>query len=216
MTSANTSPTQTPNLVYILADDMGVGDVSCLDERCAWHTPRLDQLAAEGMRFTDAHSSSAVCTPSRYSILTGRYAWRSWLTRVTVGTSGGLLDDHQPTIASMLQQAGYRTSCVGKWHMGWEWACKKGHEMPIRDPNAIAGMATLLNGLISIKPLKVAPSTLASMNILASQPHWTCLPMSMSKVIAPRNPRLHGEQRGTFSARDHARKISYRIPFSAP
>ena len=114
---------------------MGVGDVSCLDERCAWHTPRLDQLAAEGMRFTDAHSSSAVCTPSRYSILTGRYAWRSWLKRgVTVGTSGGLLDDHQPTIASMLQQAGYRTSCVGKWHMGWEWACKKGHEMPIRDP----------------------------------------------------------------------------------
>ena len=116
-----------PNVIYILADDMGIGDVACLDQRCAWPTPHLDRLAARGMRFEDAHSSSAVCTPSRYSILTGRYAWRSWLKQgVTNGASAGLLRPGMPTVATMLRDAGYRTNCIGKWHMGWEWAQKAG------------------------------------------------------------------------------------------
>jgi arylsulfatase A-like enzyme len=116
-----------PNLIYIFADDMGYGDVSCLNENAAFTTVHLDQLAAEGMRFTDAHASSAVCTPSRYSLLTGRYNWRSVLkSGVTGGYSRPILEDDRLTVASMLQEQGYQTACVGKWHLGLEWRLKDG------------------------------------------------------------------------------------------
>ncbi len=111
-----------PNLIYILADDMGYGDVSCLNPQAAWKTPAFDRLAAEGIAFTDAHSSSAVCTPSRYSILTGRYNWRSRLKQgVLGGYSPPLIEDGRSTVASLLRDVGYRTACVGKWHLGLEW-----------------------------------------------------------------------------------------------
>lgn len=116
-----------PNLIFILADDMGYGDVSCLNERAAFKTVHLDRLAAGGMRCTDAHSSSAVCTPSRYSVLTGRYSWRSVLkSGVTGGYSRPILEDGRLTVASMLKEQGYRTACVGKWHLGLEWRLKDG------------------------------------------------------------------------------------------
>jgi arylsulfatase A len=116
-----------PNLVYIFTDDMGYGDVSCLNETSAFKTPQLDSLAAQGMRCTDAHSSSAVCTPSRYSVLTGRYNWRSTLKQgVTGGYSQPLLESGRLTVASMLKEQGYRTACVGKWHLGLEWQLKSG------------------------------------------------------------------------------------------
>lgn len=116
-----------PNLVYIFADDMGYGDVSCLNENAAFQTVNLDQLAASGMRFTDMHASSAVCTPSRYSLLTGRYNWRSVLkSGVTGGYSRPILEDDRLTIASMLKEQGYKTACVGKWHLGLEWRLKDG------------------------------------------------------------------------------------------
>src|SRR6056297_282614 len=93
-----------PNIVYIFADDMGYGDVSCLNENAAFKTANLDRLAAQGMRCTDAHSSSAVCTPSRYSVLTGRYNWRSILKRgVTGGYSQPILEEGRLTVASMLK-----------------------------------------------------------------------------------------------------------------
>lgn len=111
-----------PNLVYILADDMGIGDLTCYNERSAWATPNLDRLANEGLRCDDAHSSSAVCTPSRYSILTGRYAWRSWLKRGVVGGyNRALIEPGRTTIATTLRDQGYRTACVGKWHLGVDW-----------------------------------------------------------------------------------------------
>lgn len=111
-----------PNLIYILADDMGYGDVSCLNPRAAWKTAAFDRLSAEGLTFTDAHSASAVCTPSRYSILTGRYNWRSRLKHgVLGGYSPPLVEEGRSTVASMLRGAGYRTGCVGKWHLGMEW-----------------------------------------------------------------------------------------------
>ncbi|MFW5856930.1 MAG: sulfatase family protein [Planctomycetota bacterium] len=114
---------QAPNVVYILADDMGYGDLSCLNPESKIRTEHLDRIAAGGMRFTDAHSSSAVCTPSRYSILTGRYNWRSELKQgVLFGYSQSLIEPNRATVASMLQAEGYRTACVGKWHLGWEWA----------------------------------------------------------------------------------------------
>lgn len=116
-----------PNLVYILADDMGYGDVSCLNPQGKIKTTNLDRLAAQGMRCTDAHSSSAVCTPSRYSVLTGRYNWRSVLKHgVTGGYSQPILEDGRLTVASMLKALGYRTACVGKWHLGLGWRLKNG------------------------------------------------------------------------------------------
>jgi len=116
-----------PNLIYIFADDMGVGDVSCFNEGAQWTTVNIDRLAAEGMACTDVHSSSAVCTPSRYSVLTGRYNWRSTLkSGVTGGYSRPILEDGRMTVASMLKEQGYRTACVGKWHLGLEWRLKDG------------------------------------------------------------------------------------------
>lgn len=116
-----------PNLIYIFADDMGYGDVSCLNAKAAFETANLDRLAAGGMKCTDAHASSAVCTPSRYSVLTGRYNWRSILKQgVTGGYSRPVLEDGRLTVASMLKEVGYRTACVGKWHLGLNWPLKDG------------------------------------------------------------------------------------------
>ncbi|MCE5326904.1 MAG: arylsulfatase [Planctomycetaceae bacterium] len=112
-----------PNIVYVLADDMGYGDVSCLNGESKIRTANIDRMAARGMIFRDAHASSAVCTPSRYSILTGRYNWRSTLkSGVNFGFSGPLIERGRMTVASLLKTAGYRTACVGKWHLGWTWA----------------------------------------------------------------------------------------------
>ena len=112
-----------PNIIYILADDMGYGDLSCLNPGSKIHTQNLDRLAAEGMRFRDAHASSAVCTPSRYSILTGRYNWRSALKEgVTWGYSPPLIEPGRVTVAELLQSQGYATACIGKWHLGLGWA----------------------------------------------------------------------------------------------
>jgi len=112
-----------PNIVYILADDLGYGDLGCLNPDSKIATPNLDRLAAQGMKFTDAHSGSAVCTPTRYGILTGRYAWR---TRLKKGVLGGysppLIEPGRLTVASLLKQKGYQTACVGKWHLGFDWA----------------------------------------------------------------------------------------------
>ncbi len=116
-----------PNIVYILADDMGYGDISCLNENSRINTPCLDRLASEGMVFTDAHSSSAVCTPSRYSILTGRYNWRSELKYgVLHGYSPHLIEPGRMTVASYLRDHGYNTACIGKWHLGMDMPLKDG------------------------------------------------------------------------------------------
>jgi arylsulfatase A-like enzyme len=108
----------TPNLVVILADDLGYGDLGCYGAKLI-ATPHIDRLAREGMRFTDAHSPSAVCTPTRYGLLTGRYAWRTKLARGTlVGDSPALLEPNRLTLASLVKRRGYATACVGKWHLG--------------------------------------------------------------------------------------------------
>lgn len=110
-----------PNIVVILADDMGSGDVQALNKSSAIPTPNLNKLAADGMTFTDAHSPSAVCTPTRYGLLTGRYCWRSSLKRgVLGGYSKPLLEEGRSTIATMLKKQGYNTGAVGKWHLGME------------------------------------------------------------------------------------------------
>ncbi|MCF7957316.1 MAG: sulfatase-like hydrolase/transferase [Phycisphaerae bacterium] len=107
------------NVVFILADDLGYGALSCYGAT-GLATPACDRLAKEGMRFTDAHSPSAVCSPSRYAILTGRYTWRSWLKNWVLFEQHPLLIDTQrPTMGKLFQKAGYKTGCIGKWHLGW-------------------------------------------------------------------------------------------------
>ena len=161
------SPAARPNIVFILADDLGVGDVKCFNPQGKIATPQLDALAARGRMFTEAHSSSAVCTPTRYNILTGRYNWRS--TRksgVLGGFSPPLIEEGRLTVAELLHRQGYHTAAVGKWHLGLEWA--RGPRTASSDPTpnkkAKGGAATLENddggGIDFTKPFGRGPLTL--------------------------------------------------------
>jgi arylsulfatase A len=111
-----------PNIVYFFVDDMGYGDASCLNPEGRIQTPNIDRLAREGMIFTDAHASSSVCSPSRYSVLTGRYNWRSALQKFIVGPYGDpLIAPDRLTVPGFLREHGYHTACIGKWHLGQGW-----------------------------------------------------------------------------------------------
>lgn len=114
---------QAPNVILVMADDLGIGDISPTNPACKIATPRLQQMANEGLTFLDAHTTSAVCTPTRYGLLTGRYNWRSRLARgVLSGTSEHLIPADRPTLGHLMQAAGYHTAMIGKWHLGWDWA----------------------------------------------------------------------------------------------
>ena len=111
-----------PNVVFILADDLGYGDLGSYNPASKIATPHADRLAKEGVRFTDAHSPSAVCTPTRYALLTGRYAWRTKLQRNVLGPfAPPLIDGERLTVPVMLRKHGYAAACIGKWHLGWGW-----------------------------------------------------------------------------------------------
>jgi len=133
-----------PNIVYILADDMGYGDVSAINENAAWKTINMDRLATAGMVFTDAHSGSAVCTPTRYGVLTGRYSWRSRLkSGVLWSWDNALIEEDRITVGSLLQNYGYYTACVGKWHLGLGW------QYSDEDPDSIDFSKPVLNGPVT-------------------------------------------------------------------
>ena len=111
-----------PNVIFVLADDLGIGDVSPTNPECKIKTPHLQKMADEGITFHDAHTSSSVCTPTRYGVLTGRYNWRSRLARgVLSGTSDHLIPAGRATVGHLLKRAGYHTQMIGKWHLGWDW-----------------------------------------------------------------------------------------------
>ncbi len=109
-----------PNIVILYADDMGYGDLAIQNPQSKIPTPHLDQLARDGTRFTDAHSSSGVCTPSRYAMLTGRFHWRKF-HKIVNSFEPPVFDAAELTLPEMLKERGYRTACVGKWHLGWDW-----------------------------------------------------------------------------------------------
>ncbi|MEN8228682.1 MAG: arylsulfatase [Bacteroidota bacterium] len=122
LSACNQPEEEHPNIVFILADDLGYGDLSGLNPDSRISTPNLDMLAGQGITFTDAHSGSAVCTPTRYGILTGRYCWRSRLkSSVLWAWDGPLIEPDRLTVGDFLKQHGYTTACIGKWHLGWEW-----------------------------------------------------------------------------------------------
>lgn len=125
-TTAAAAPDK-PNILVILADDLGYGDVRCYNpDRGKIPTPSIDGLASQGMRFTDGHSSSGVCSPSRYSLLTGRYHWRTRLQSGIVDVFGEpLIAPERMTIGTLAKQNGYRTAAIGKWHLGWDWPLAK-------------------------------------------------------------------------------------------
>ena len=123
-----------PNVVYILADDLGYGDLKSMNTDGKIATPGSDQMAKEGMIFTDAHSNSAVCTPTRYGVLTGRYAFRSRMKKgVLNGYSTYLIENGRMTVPSFLKNQGYHTAFIGKWHLGWDWA-KNGEKVDYSKP----------------------------------------------------------------------------------
>lgn len=120
--SGTLSRAASPNVVYILCDDLGYGDVSCLNQNGKIRTPHMDRIGQEGAIFRDAHSGSSVCTPTRYGIMTGRYCWRSRLqSGVLGGLSPSLIETGRMTVASYLKSKGYRTAVIGKWHLGMDW-----------------------------------------------------------------------------------------------
>jgi arylsulfatase A len=140
-----------PNIVVILADDLGYGDVQCYNAQSKIPTPNLDRLAAEGMRFTDAHAPDAVCTPTRYGLLTGRYAFRSRLKRgVLVPWDPPLIEEGRLTLPTLLREHGYATACIGKWHLGWTWPTKDG-----QSPSSTNG----LGNVDFTKPIANGPTT---------------------------------------------------------
>ncbi len=142
-----------PNIVYILADDLGYGDLGCYNAQSKIPTPRLDGLASEGMRFTDAHSPSSVCTPTRYALLTGRYAWRTRLQRNVLGPwDKPLIAQDRLTVGKLLQQNGYATACIGKWHLGQNYATTDG-----KPP--VGGARNALSNVDFAQPISDGPVT---------------------------------------------------------
>jgi len=130
-----------PNVIFFLFDDLGYGQPPCYNPQSALRMPSLDRLAAQGMRFTDAHTAAAVCTPTRYGVITGRYPARLGQFGVLTALSPPIIPSTRMTVASMLQGQGYATACIGKWHLGMKWAKKEG-PLAIGDrmtdgPNAI-------------------------------------------------------------------------------
>ena len=121
-----------PNIIVILADDMGVDSVSAFNTELGFRTPRIDKLVNQGMVFTDGHSGSGVCTPTRNGLLTGRYSWRSRLkAHIVPRWDAPLIEEGRITLASMLKTKGYNTAAIGKWRLGWNWPFKSTVPVPV-------------------------------------------------------------------------------------
>lgn len=153
LSSNVTTKSTAPNIIYILADDLGYGDIKSFNPESKIPTINLDNMASNGVMFTDAHTSSAVCTPTRYGVLTGRYNWRSPLkSGVLGGYSKSLIRPDRTTVADILKNQGYTTAYIGKWHMGWDWTFKGEQKESINNLHTIQNVDYT-------KPIKNGPST---------------------------------------------------------
>jgi len=152
--SSCSSAEKHPNIILVLVDDLGYGDVSCYNDQARLSTPNIDRLAETGMRFTDAHTSAAQCSPTRYGLLTGRYSWR---TRLQVGVlphfDEPLIEKDRVTLASLLKEQGYSTACIGKWHLGLGWQTLEGDTI---DPRLWSARQNLK--IDYTKPLTASPN----------------------------------------------------------
>lgn len=145
-----------PNIIYVLCDDLGYGDVKCLNPQGKIATPNMDALAAKGMIFTDVHSSSSVCSPTRYGIMTGRYNWRTKLqSGVLGGLSPRLIEQGRLTTAQLLKNQGYNTACIGKWHLGMDWVKKEGKDVAELNIES----ASQVHNVDYSKPIKNGPNS---------------------------------------------------------
>ena len=145
-----------PNIIYVLCDDLGYGDVKCLNPQGKIATPNMDALAAKGMIFTDVHSSSSVCSPTRYGIMTGRYNWRTKLqSGVLGGLSPRLIEQGRLTTAQLLKNQGYNTGCIGKWHLGMDWVKKEGKDVAELNIES----ASQVHNVDYSKPIKNGPNS---------------------------------------------------------
>ena len=190
-----------PNIIVILADDLGYGDVSCMNPASRICTENIDRVAAEGMIMTDCHSASALCTPSRYSLLTGRYNWRSRLKfAVLPGDSFHLIEPGRETLPSLLKKHGYRTAAVGKWHLGMDWKTNPGYEMPATyGPKYDSSL--MMDGIDYSQPVKNGPNDVGfdyfyGMPASLDQPPFVhmendCVLKPPTQMIGVRNLKRH-------------------------
>jgi arylsulfatase A-like enzyme len=181
----DTPPASAPNIVVILADDLGFGDLGCYNPDSRIPTPRIDALARDGLRFLDAHSPSAVCTPSRYGLLTGRYGWRGPLPYgVLYGYEPPLIEPERTTLASLLKGAGYRTACIGKWHLGLGFSTYPDADIDFDRPLPWENASrTFEEGIDLSAPLRGGPTELGFDRFFGSAGCPTCQP----PYASPRN-----------------------------
>ncbi|MEZ5393540.1 MAG: arylsulfatase [Bryobacterales bacterium] len=179
-----------PNVVIVLADDLGWGDPRCYQADSKVPTPNIDRLSREGVRFTDAHTPSAVCSPTRYSLLTGRYSWRTRLkSSVLDGFDPPLIEQGEDTLASMLKRAGYRTACIGKWHLGMTWHDKKGDVVGIRPRRARPGDDVDYTRVLEGGPVDVGFDTYFGIAASLDMSPY-CFIRNRSVVEIPTTPRV--------------------------
>ncbi len=181
-----------PNIVLILADDLGWGDVSCNQPANSYKTPNIDRLAEEGMRFTNAHAPHAVCTPTRYSLLTGRYCWRTYLREgVLPGYGRALIAPNRMTLATLLKQKGYATGAFGKWHIGMDWKPVEGDPgdfhfgSQLHGPGAGKAIATLSQRVDHTAPVQGGPFDIGFDTFFGTPSNCTRIPVFIrdNKVI---------------------------------
>lgn len=208
-TEPSESPTnKPPNILLILADDFGWGDASCNNPDSPIKTPAIDSIADDGIRFTNAHTPSAVCTPTRYGLLTGRYPWRSYLQKEVLRYyAPALITKHRTTMASYLKSQGYQTGGFGKWHIGIDWTPVEGDPLNWRsrwNDDSPAEAAATAKGIDHTKPFKNGPTDLGFDTYFGTASNCGRLPFYIEDdhVVGNPQPDERGLMRDPDCARD--------------
>jgi len=190
-----------PNIIFILADDMGIGDVSGLNPASKIKTPNLDLLLESGLNFTDAHTTSSVCTPTRYGIITGQYPWRTKLKSFVLnGYSKSMIEDNTDTTPSLLKRNGYNTAMIGKWHLGWNWEIN-GEELYVNTANRPYNLDNAtINNIDYSKPFSKGPTDVGfdyfyGINASLDFPPYTYSENNKATVLPTTNQQFQGRRK---------------------